>query len=104
MATVINKNFVSSKAATHTLDEFIIGDAMPKSILSTKAIAAARFALNCRDPDIIIDMRKFNARVTNVLFDPFWAKMVVVVEGHVDDRRQGEMFHYCFVLLCLFYV
>ena len=104
MATVVTKHFISSKAAAHALFEFITGDAMPKSTLSTNAIATARFALNCQDPDIIVDLRKLNARVTNDLFDPFWAKMAVVVEGRGDDRRHGEMFHYCIVLLCLFYV
>jgi hypothetical protein len=37
-----------------------------------------------------VDLRKLNARVTNDLFDLFWAKMVVVVEGRVDDRGHGE--------------
>ena len=104
MATMIIKNFVSSKAVAHALYEFIIPDAMSKSTLITEAIASARFALNCQDPDIIIDPRKLNARVTNVLFDPFGVKIAVVVEGRVDDRWHGEMFHYCFVLLCLFYL
>jgi hypothetical protein len=102
MATVVNKNFISSKAVADALYEFITGDAMPKSTLSTDAIATTRFALNCQDPDIIIDLRKLNARVTNDLFDPFWAKMVVVMEGRVDDRRHGEMFHY--ILYCLIVV
>jgi len=57
MATMINKNFVSSKAAAHALYEFITGDAMPIITLGTEAIAAARFALNCQDSDIIIDPR-----------------------------------------------
>jgi hypothetical protein len=57
---------------------------MPKSTLSLEAIAAARFALNSQDPNIIVDLRKLNGRFTNDLFDPFWAEMAVVVEGRVD--------------------
>jgi len=90
MANVVNTNFISSRAATQAVYEFITGNIMPKSSLSTKAFAAARFALNCQDTGIIVDLRKLNARVTNDLFDLFWAKMVVVVEGRVDDRRHGE--------------
>ena len=90
MSTVVNTNFISSTAAAQAVYEFITGNVMPKSSFGSEALATARFALNYQDPDIIVDMRKLNARVTNDLFDPFWAKMAVVVEGRVHDRRNGE--------------
>jgi hypothetical protein len=46
----------------------------------------------------MIDMRKLNGRVNNALFDPLWAKMAVVVEGRVDDRRHGEYYYIDVVL------
>ena len=70
LATVVNKNFISNIAAAQPVYEFLTSNVMPKSSLSTKAIAAARFALNCRDPYVVVDMRKMNGRVNNALFDP----------------------------------
>jgi hypothetical protein len=90
MATVVNTKFICSKAAAQAVNEFITGNVIPKSSIGAKALEAARFALNCQDPDIIVDMRKLNARVSNDLFDPFWAKMAMVVEGRVNGRRHGE--------------
>ncbi len=90
---MVNKNFINSSAAAQAVYEFITGNVMPKSSLSTESISAATFALNCRDPDIMIDMRKLNGRVNNALFDPFWAKMAVVVEGRVSDRRHGKYYY-----------
>ena len=95
MATVVNKNFINSTADAQALYEFVTGDLLPLSTMSTNAIAASRYALNCQDPDIIVDLRKLNGRPKNALFDPFWAKMVVIVEERVDDRRHGEL------LLCM---
>ena len=89
MATVINKSFVINVSATQAMYEFITGDLMPSNALSFDSLAAARFALNFQDPEIIIDLRKLNARPNNDLFDPFWNKMAVVVERRVDDRRHG---------------
>ncbi len=90
MSTVVNTNFIRSTAVAQAVYEFITGNVMPKSSFGLEALAAARFALNCQDRDIIGEMRKVNARVTNDLFDAFWAKIVVVVEGCVYDRRHGE--------------
>ena len=90
MAIVVNTKFIFSKEAAQALYEFITGNVMSKSSIGAEALATARFALNCQDPDIIVDMRKSTARVNNNLFDPFWAKMAVVVEGRVHDRRNGE--------------
>jgi hypothetical protein len=102
LATVVNKNFISCTTAAQALYEFITGDLMPSTSLSPDALAAARFALNCQDPDIIVDLRKLNGRPKSELFDPFWAKMAEVVEGRVDDRRHGELSLLCiYILLCI---
>ncbi len=90
MSTVVNANFIGNTAAAQALYEFITGNVLPKSSFGSEALATTRFALNCQDHDIIVDMRKLNARVNNELFDPFWAKMAMVVEGRVNDRRHGE--------------
>jgi len=80
LATVLNTNFVNGTAAAQAIFEFITGGVMSNNFVSPDAIAAARFALNCQDPDIIVDLRRLNARPKNVLFDPFWAKMAKVVQ------------------------
>jgi hypothetical protein len=90
MANVVNTKFISIKATTQVVYEFINGNVLPKSSIGAEALSSARFALNCQDLDIIVDMRKLNARVTSDLFEPFWAKMAMVVEGRVNDRRHGE--------------
>ena len=85
------KNFINSTTVAQALYEFVTGDLLPLSGMSTDAIAASRYALNCQDPDIIVDLRKLNGRPKNDLFDPFWAKMAVIIDGRVDDRRHGEL-------------
>jgi hypothetical protein len=90
MSIVVNANFIRSTAAAQVVHEFITCNVMPKSSFGSKALATSRFALNCQDPGIIVDMRKLNARVNNELFEPFWAKMFVVMEGRVNNRRHGE--------------
>ena len=90
-ATIINKSFVSNVSAAQAMYELINGDLMPSNTLSFDALTAARFALNFQDPEIIIDLRKLNARPKNDLFDPFWAKMAVVVERRVNDGRHGTI-------------
>jgi hypothetical protein len=89
LATVLNTNFVNGTAAAQAIYEFITGGVMSTGFVSPDAIAAARFALNCQDPDIIVDLRRVNARPHNTMFNPFWARMAKVVEGRVDDRRHG---------------
>jgi hypothetical protein len=102
LATVVNKSFISSTSAAQALYEFVTGDFMPSSsMLSPDSLAAAKFALNCQDPDIIVDLRKLNGRPKNQLFDPFWAKMAEVVEGRVDDRRHGKLPLLCIILICI---
>ena len=88
---------ISSIAAAHALYEFITDDMMPSSELSSDALATTRFALNCQDPDILVDLRRLNGRPKNELFDSFCAKMAEIVEVRVDDRRHGE-----FPLLCTY--
>jgi len=92
LATVVNKNFIKNTTDAQALyDEFITGYLMPSNSLSQDAIATSRYAPNCQDSDIIVDLRKFNGRQKHELFNPFWAKMVVVVEGRVDERWHGEL-------------
>ena len=91
MAAVVNKSFVSSTAAAHAIFEFITGDRMATTCVTQEdAVEAARYALNCPDNDIIVDMRRLNARPKGDAFDKLWAKMSELVEGRVNDRRHGD--------------
>jgi hypothetical protein len=81
LATVVDKNFINSTADAQALYEFVTGDLMPSNSLSQDAIATSRYALNCQDPNIIVDFRKLNGRPKNELFDPFWAKVYGCCRG-----------------------
>ena len=85
-----NVNIVSNELAVQAIFEFIIGDQMDTHINCEVATEATRFALNCHDSDIIVDMRKLNARPNHNTFDKFWSKMAKIVERRVSDRRHGE--------------
>ena len=88
---IVNKDFVCSTAAAQAIFEFITGDKMSTTCVTQEAsAAAARDALNCPDCDVIVDMRRLNARPKSDAFDKFWAKMGEVVEGRVNDRRHGD--------------
>ena len=90
LANIPNTNFVNGAVASQAIYEFITGGVMSTNFVSPDALAAARFVLNCQDPDIIVDLRRLNARPHNTMFDSFWSKMAKVVEGRVHDRRHGE--------------
>jgi len=91
MAAVVNPNFVCSTAAAHAIFEFITGDRVTNTCVHQEAAAvAARYALNYPNTDIIVDMRKLNARPKGDAFDTFWAKMSELVDGRVQDRRHGD--------------
>jgi hypothetical protein len=61
MAAVVNKDFVCITAAAQAIFEFITGDRMANTCVHQEAAAvAARYALNCPNTDIIVDMRKLN--------------------------------------------
>jgi hypothetical protein len=79
LAVVVNRNFVSSTTAAQAIFEFITGDQLETQLLSEDAASAARYALNCQDSDIIVDMRKLNARPKHNTFDQFGAKMAEMV-------------------------
>jgi len=87
---VVNRNVVSITAVAQAIFEFITGDQMDAHLASEVKIEAARYSLNCQDSDIIVDMRKLNARTKHNTFEMIWAKMVEMVEGRVIDRRHGE--------------
>ena len=89
-ATVLITNFVNGTVVTKAIFELITNVVMSTRFVSPDIIASAKFALNCQDPDIIADPRRLNARPTDILFDPFWAKMAKMVVGRVDDHRHGE--------------
>jgi len=91
LATVINKNFVNSTYATHAMYEFITGARMPAQTNCIEALTAARYAINYQDPEVIVDLRKLNARMNNPAFDPLWACMAEIVEGRVEDRQHGKL-------------
>jgi hypothetical protein len=85
------QNFVSSTTAAQAIYEFIIGDVISTDFSSAEASEGARYALNCQNTDIIMDMRKLNARPKSNIFDKFCAKMAEIVEERVCDRRHGEL-------------
>ena len=91
MAAVVNKNFVNSAAAAQAIYEFITSDRMSVNFVNPEASHSAKFALNCQDPNIVLDMRKLNARPKNDVFDQFWAMMATTVDGRVSDRRHGKL-------------
>jgi hypothetical protein len=69
LAAVVNKNFVNSVAAAQVaIYEFVTGDKLSTNFVNSDASEVAKFALNCRNPDIVIDMRTLNARPRNVVF------------------------------------
>jgi len=64
---------------------------MPSHLKCLEVLIAARYALNFQDPEVIVDLRKLNARANNPAFDPFWACMAKFVEGRVEDCQHGEL-------------
>jgi len=54
------------------------------------AATTSRYALNCFDVEIIVDMRRLNTRPKGDAFDCFRDKMAELVEGRVDDRRHED--------------
>jgi len=91
MSAIVNTGFMCSTSTAQAIFEFITGDRMSTTCVTQVASAiVARYALNRPDSDIIIDMRKLNARPKGNEFDPFWAKMAEIVEGRVNDRRHGD--------------
>ncbi len=91
LAIVINTNFVNGTAAAHAIFEYITGGQMSTHFVSPDSRTTARFALNCQDLDIIVDLRHVNGRPKNIQLDKFWAMMSKVVEGRVNDRRHDEL-------------
>ena len=82
MDVVVNKKFACNTVDAHAIFEFIAGDRMPTPCVTQEdALEAARYALNCPDNDIIVDMRRLNARPKGDAFDKFWAKMAELVKG-----------------------
>jgi hypothetical protein len=102
MAAVVNKNFINSAAAAQAVYEFITGDRLSGNFVNPEASMAAKFALNCQDPDIVLDMRKLNARPKSDVFDQFWAMMATIVDGRVSDRRHGELLYIPYTLMYLY--
>jgi len=91
MVVVVNKSFVCSTTVAHAIFEFITGDRMATTCVTQEdALEVARYALNCPDNDIILDMRRLNARPKGDAVDKFWAKMAQLGEGRVSDRRHGD--------------
>ncbi len=64
---------------------------MSPNFVSPDSLTSTRFALNCQDPHIIVDLRHLNGRPKNIQFDQFWEMMSEMVEGRVNDRRHGEL-------------
>jgi hypothetical protein len=67
--------------------------------VNSDASEVAKFALNCRNPDIVTDLRTLNARPRNDAFDQFWAMMAQVVDGRVNDRRHSVVVPVLMLLL-----
>jgi hypothetical protein len=54
---------------------------MDTPITSEVATKAVRYALFCKDSDIIVYIKKLNTRPKHTTFYQFWAKMAEMVEG-----------------------
>ena len=88
MAKVVNKDYICSTFVVAAIFECVTGDRISTSSVNQyESATVARYALTCPDCDIIVDMRKFNARPKGDAFDKFWAKMIELVDGRADDRR-----------------
>ena len=84
----------SARSGNDTIraSEFTSDDDQPlaaKKITEPFDIRFPRYALNCHDSDIIVDMRKLNARPKPNTFDTFWEKMAEMIEGR--PRIQVEL-------------
>jgi hypothetical protein len=91
MIAALNKDFVYITATAHVIFEFLPGDQMTITCVHQEAeTVASRYALDCPDTDIIVDIRKLNARPKADAFDKFWAKISELVENRVNDRRRGD--------------
>ena len=71
MATMFNKDFVNYVATSQTIYDFITGDKLSKNFVNPKALEVTKYALNCRNPDIVLYLRKLNARPKNDAIDRF---------------------------------
>jgi phosphatidylethanolamine-binding protein (PEBP) family uncharacterized protein len=69
--SLVNKNFVNNVAVDQAIYEFITSDKLSINFVNPDVAHAAKFALNCQDPDIVLDMRKLNARPNNDIFYMF---------------------------------
>ena len=92
MAIDLNNDFICSTfVVAAAIFEFIAVDRMAtSSVHQSESATAAKYALSCPDFDIIIDMRKLNARSKGDTFNMFCAKMAELVDGRMDDHRHGE--------------
>eukprot|EP00951_Prasinocladus_malaysianus_P030174 scaffold282650_cov17-Prasinocladus_malaysianus.AAC.2 len=94
-AHVVNKRFISSKAAAKAVYEYITGDNLPVDHSTDKrhCIVMADFCLASQDFDIIQDLRDLNGRPKSKTFDAFWAALQQMAEEHerVPDRRHGAV-------------
>ena len=69
------------------------------AITSDQAAVDERVAqalLEVDDPDIIIDLRRFNGKVNTCQFDPFWGELQAFLDEEVlavDERRHGDVLH-----------
>jgi hypothetical protein len=68
LAAVVNKQFVKSDAYAQEIYEFVTGDKLSTNFGNPDASEVAKFALNCRNPDIVLDSKKLNARPQNDAF------------------------------------
>ena len=56
----------------------------------------AKALIDLDDPDIVIDLRRLNGRVTNDKFNPFWDELQVYLDElglAVDERRHSGVLH-----------
>jgi hypothetical protein len=91
LAYVVNKNFLHNVAAAQATYEFITSDKLSVNFVNPYVAHAFKFALNCQDPNIVLELRKLNARPKNEIFDQFWAIMATTVNGGVSDWRHGKL-------------
>lgn len=112
VCSLIKPLHIASKSAMVAAFQFITGQfnasaavhfPSDKTLQDQRPIIAAELAMLSNDPDIILDLRSLNGRVSDPAFDAFWQKVDSLLEEYkrVDDRRHGEQYINTLMLLTL---
>lgn len=86
------------KCLLHNIYRTLLNDSSA-AVSSDQAAVDERVAqalLELDDPDIIMDLRRFNGKAKNCQFDPFWDELQAFLDEvvlAVDERRHGDVLH-----------